>query len=131
MEGKQRIAKEAVRKETARAAIAMAKEELRTCPRGLLQCAQGGPVIHTDRSKGSCPPPFSWRKSAEQGWIQDFPKGGANDGKGEGVCPLPRKAEKLLPLLLKINRPDFVPFRRKSMSEIRMKAFRGILLILM
>ena len=65
MEGKQRIAKEAVRKETARAAIAMAKEELRTCPRGLLQCAQGGPVIHTDRSKGSCPPPFSWRKSAE------------------------------------------------------------------
>ena len=60
-------------------------------------------------------------------------KGASWEIYGNGVCPLPRKAEKLLPLLFvtKINRPDFVPFRRKSMSEIRMKAFRGILLILM
>ena len=59
--------------------------------------------------------------------------GGLTTARGNGVCPLPRKAEKLLPLLFvtKINRPDFVPFRRKSMSEIRMLAFRGILLILM
>ena len=56
--------------------------------------------------------------------------GGLTMARGNGVCPFQRKAEKLLPLL-KINRPDFVPFRRKSMSEIRTKAFRGILLILM
>ena len=51
--------------------------------------------------------------------------GGLTTARGNGLCPLPRKAEKLLRLT------DFVPFRRKSMSEIRMKAFRGILLILM
>ena len=38
-----------------------------------------------------------------QGWIQDFPKGGGGGGlttaRGNRVCPLPRKAEKLLPLL--------------------------------
>ena len=56
--------------------------------------------------------------------------GGLTTARGNGVCPFPCKAEKLLPLL-KINRPDFVPFRRKSTSEIRIKAFRGILLILM
>ena len=34
------------------------------------------------------------------GWIQDFPKGegGLTTAWGNGVCPLPRKAEKLLPL---------------------------------
>ena len=57
-------------------------------------------------------------------------RGGGYRRQGGMGCAPSRKAEKLLPLL-KINRPDFVPFRRKSMSEIRMKAFRGILLILM
>ena len=39
--------------------------------------------------------------------------GGLTTARGNGVCPFPCKAEKLLPLL-KINR---LPFRRKSMSD--------------
>ena len=59
--------------------------------------------------------------------IQDFPKGGLTTARESGVYPLPCKAE----TINVCNKPDFVPFRRKSMSEIRMEAFCGIFLILM
>ena len=66
--------------------------------------------MHTPPSCDSCKLSFSRTGHAQysgswltndtyQGWIQDFLKGGANDGKGEWGVPPPTKAEKLLPLL--------------------------------
>ena len=39
------------------------------------------------------------RPANSQGWIQDFPKGGANDGKGEWGVPLPMQSREAFAII--------------------------------
>ena len=58
-----------------------------------------------------------------RGGSRIFRRGGANDGKGEWGVPPPTLSREASAVI------DFVPIRRKSMSESRMKAFRGLVSI--
>ena len=45
-------------------------------------------------------PPLQGLEHQLQGWIQDFPKGGANDGKGEWGVPPPTQSREVFAIIV-------------------------------